>query len=427
MKKAFVISWYFPPVNSSEGLVTFKLLKNSKYKYDVFTQKDNLSWTYGNKEERLVSKNINTIFSKSSELREWINEGIEYFKKHHDEYEYIMSRAMAPESHEMALEIKRLFPKVKWIASFGDPIYNSPFTKFYRESSPYAASGFEIGIIGFKTLLSPKRIIKNMIWNYRMNHYLKKYDTEPRYKIIESNTLENADRIILNNPYELEHMLLSNKGFEEKVIILPHSFDKDFYPNKKLKNTDGKIHVSFLGHLDRARTPKQLLKAIKRLLENDSDLPNKIAFDFYGDMDDSDKLYIINNFLLDVIHFKKSVDYFESLEIMKNSDWLLNVDTNFGNTLKTNIYFPAKLADYMGSGSNIISISMDSGPTADIMRENNQVLVSFSEDEIYMRLKQIIENKISREDVNKNIDKYNAINVAKSYDKFVEEFVKDTK
>ena len=129
----------------------------------------------------------------------------------------------------------------------------------------------------------------------------------------------------------------------------------------------------------------------------------------------------------DVIHFKKSVDYFESLEIMKNSDWLLNVDTNFGNTLKTNIYFPAKLADYMGSGSNIISISMDSGPTADIMRENNQVLVSFSEDEIYMRLKQIIENKISREDVNKNIDKYNAINVAKSYDKFVEEFVKDTK
>ena len=38
MKKGLVISWYFPPINSSEGLVTFKLLKNSKYKYDVFTQ-----------------------------------------------------------------------------------------------------------------------------------------------------------------------------------------------------------------------------------------------------------------------------------------------------------------------------------------------------------------------------------------------------
>ena len=29
MKKGLVISWYFPPINSSEGLCTFKLLKNS--------------------------------------------------------------------------------------------------------------------------------------------------------------------------------------------------------------------------------------------------------------------------------------------------------------------------------------------------------------------------------------------------------------
>ena len=35
MKRILVISWYFPPINSSEGLVTYKLLKNSKYQYDV--------------------------------------------------------------------------------------------------------------------------------------------------------------------------------------------------------------------------------------------------------------------------------------------------------------------------------------------------------------------------------------------------------
>ena len=43
MKKILVISWYFPPVNSSEGLVTFKLLKNSEYEYDVFTQKNQVT------------------------------------------------------------------------------------------------------------------------------------------------------------------------------------------------------------------------------------------------------------------------------------------------------------------------------------------------------------------------------------------------
>ena len=39
MKKmrGLVISWFYPPTNSSEGLVTYKLLKNSSFNYDVVT------------------------------------------------------------------------------------------------------------------------------------------------------------------------------------------------------------------------------------------------------------------------------------------------------------------------------------------------------------------------------------------------------
>ena len=61
-KRILVISWFFPPVNSSEGLVTYKLLKASKLNYDVFTQKDNSSWSYGNTDKLPDCKNINTIF-----------------------------------------------------------------------------------------------------------------------------------------------------------------------------------------------------------------------------------------------------------------------------------------------------------------------------------------------------------------------------
>ena len=118
MKKCLVISWYFPPVNSSEGLVTFKLLKNSKYKYDVFTQKGNESWTYGSKEDKLVSSNINTIFAKNNELSKWVEEGIQFFDDNKDKYDMIMSRSMAPESHMIALAIKKKYPDIKWIASF---------------------------------------------------------------------------------------------------------------------------------------------------------------------------------------------------------------------------------------------------------------------------------------------------------------------
>ena len=50
MKKILVISRFYPPINSSEGLVTYKRLRNSKLQYDVCMQESNASWSYGNKE-----------------------------------------------------------------------------------------------------------------------------------------------------------------------------------------------------------------------------------------------------------------------------------------------------------------------------------------------------------------------------------------
>ena len=47
MKRILVISWFYPPINSSEGLVTFKLLNNSRYEYDVYTQKGATDFSYG--------------------------------------------------------------------------------------------------------------------------------------------------------------------------------------------------------------------------------------------------------------------------------------------------------------------------------------------------------------------------------------------
>ena len=104
--KGFVISWFYPPMNSSEGLVTFKLLKESSYQYDVFTQKTCQNWSYGNTEKKLVSKNINPIYSEKETYEDWIEEGLEFFSQNKDKYDFIMSRATPKESHLLALKIK---------------------------------------------------------------------------------------------------------------------------------------------------------------------------------------------------------------------------------------------------------------------------------------------------------------------------------
>lgn len=66
MKRILVISWYFPPINSSEGLVTYKLLKNSKYQYDVCMQDSNDSWSYGKNEQLPECGNVKKICLRES-------------------------------------------------------------------------------------------------------------------------------------------------------------------------------------------------------------------------------------------------------------------------------------------------------------------------------------------------------------------------
>ena len=420
MKKALVISWYFPPVNSSEGLVTFKLLKNSKYKYDVFTQKGNLSWTYGAREEKLVSSNITPIFSKSSNLQEWVKEGVEYFLSNKDKYEYIMSRSMAPESHMIAYEIKKKYPNIKWIASFGDPIYDNPFSSFYKETSPYSAKGVETGNCSVKYFMSPKRILKNMIWHIRHKRYMLTSHPEVKNKQIQMSTLKNCDLVILNNEYQKKHMISTCPfDIEDKIVVLPHSFDLDFYPKVNDNTEKGKIKFAYLGHLDEIRTPINFLKALVKLKETYPKLVEKMIIEFYGNLSDKDKVFIMDNQLYDFVKVNKSVDYFESLKIMSNSDWLLSFDANLGEIIPNNIFFPAKLADYLGSGTKIFAVTMLDGASADVLRETGAIIASHSVSDIYTHLLSILEGKLSS-DIH-DTGRYNSRNVAKEYDKLIEE------
>lgn len=418
--KGLVISWYFPPINSSEGLVTFKLLKNSKYKYDVFTQKNNKSWTYGDEENKLISSNINAIFCKCENIQEWVNEGIKFFEQNKDKYSFIMSRSMAPESHEIALAIKKKYPNVKWIASFGDPIKDNPYLYFTHKSNPYKLLGNGLLDHSIKYILSPKRILKSLLWEYRTRNYLKNSTRELKDEILQNEVFEYADKIILNNNYQKEHMLKTYQNKDNKIIVLPHTFDESFY-NYKLSNKNDKIIMSYIGHCDDIRTPKPFLDAVKRLKNAIPNLNDKLEVNFYGNFPNQDKIRIIDNNIEDIVKVRKPINYFESLDIMRKSNWLLLIDANLSCFIDKNIFFAAKIADYLGSKRNIFGITMYDGASADILRETDNIISSHSVEEIYINLLSILNGKITEHKY--NAEKYNAINVAKIYDECIEKVV----
>ena len=418
MKKILVISWFFPPVNSSEGLVTYKLLNNSKYEYDVYTQNSNDSWSYGKNDFLPLNKNIKSIYSNASNLTDFYNEGVKFFENNKNKYDIVMTRSMPEESHMIGLEIKKIKPEITWIASFGDPIGNNPFTlKTLQSNNPYSLRNRYQRQMGIKEILSLKRILKDII--YKKNNK-KSYNLFIKSKnILEKNIVKNADYIICNNDYQKKYIIDNNNVGTEKFIVLPHTFYEKLY-SQKAKKTSSKIVFTYIGHLDDIGTPKLFLEAISDMYQEDSDLKDKVEFDFYGNMSNNDKLYIINNDLTDFVKIKKPISYETSLKIMKNSDWLLHIDANIFDILNENIFFAAKLADYIGTGNKIIGLTMLDGASADILRKINALILTYSKEEIKNYLYLIIYKQFEIKMNKSALNEYNAKVVSNKFDQFIE-------
>lgn len=418
MKRILVISWFYPPINSSEGLVTYKLLRNSKLLYDICMQENNDSWSYGKNEKLPESDNVHKISIQGDTLELWKEKVVEYFRDYKDKYDVVMTRSMPPESHEIGLRIKEIKPEIKWIASFGDPIANNPFVlKNMKKVSPYSLQNRYVRPMGLREMVSPKRMLKNILWKKRV-----KKEREPfrREQMLEKDIITKCNYIILNNPYQKQYMLGKyDEKIRQKAIILPHSYDASLYEEKVDRHSNNKIRMVYIGHLDDIRSPHILFKSVLRLKNEYPDLAERLELLFYGNMSAKEKVYLLDNELLDVVHIKKPVDYETSLAIMQESDWLIHIDANLSGVLDENIFFAAKLADYIGADRPIFGITMFDGAGADVVRDVNGVTVSYTVDEIKNYLYLIVYNGYSVDVNEENRAKYNAVNVAADFDEFV--------
>ena len=409
MKKILVLTWFYPPVNSSEGIVTYKLLNNSKYEYDVFTQKNSASWSYGNKDNLENNKNINCIFANSDNLKAWKKEAINYFNNNKDKYDIVMTRSMPPESHEVGLKIKKIKPSVKWIASFGDPIANNPYTMLSAFANPYHIDK----TLSIRRIISPIRILKSFL--YKFKRCIKNYLFE---NALERNTLKRCDMVIFNSEEQRKYM--TSRYNNIKGIVLNHSYEEKLFP-KDISKDNSKVKIAYIGHLDKIRTPKLFLQAIKELKDEDANLADKLELDFYGNLYQDDKIYIFDNQLYDVVRYKKQISYLDSLRIMKEQDFLLHIDANLSEVIDHNIFFAAKLADYIGSRTPIIGLTMLDGASANILRDVGALILTYSVSDIKNYLRKIIYNNYSFKMIDDACNEYSAKVVAKQFDNMIQE------
>lgn len=429
MKKIFVLSWFYPPINSSESFVTYKLLSHSKFDYDVWMRSGASAsiWDRKTQEAEMKSKNINVLEGPSVSIGEWAEAAYQYFVQHADEYDAVMTRSMPPEAHSVGKRIKENFPNIKWIASYGDPLVGTPYLEVDKSKNPYLLKKYiedekPSRLKTLKLAVSPMRNAQKMVWSKKQ----KALGMDIDYSKINDFTLRLADVVIVNNEYQLDHVFSGKyAGLKYKGLVIPHSFDEKMYSKTK-EEKNRKIVFTYTGHLDDIRNAGALLLALADLAKRDKDLADKIEVDFYGHLADKDKLIIINHELCDIVKLKGDVSYAESLGIMKKSDWLLLFDANFNGQMEKNIYFPAKLADYIGAAKNIFAVTQLEGASADIVRRiGNGVVCTHSKDEIEMYLAKIIYKGYKSGEINEaERAAFKAEEVAKILDAKIQELLK---
>ena len=136
-------------------------------------------------------------------------------------------------------------------------------------------------------------------------------------------------------------------------------------------------------------------------------------------MADSDLAYLVKNGLIDVVKYHRSIPYLESLAEMQKADWLLHIDGNIGLASDENIFFAAKIADYFGSGSKIFAITMPQGDIVDILKNADEMVLSYSSNEIKQALYRIIYQNVTVTPNAAYIDTFSAKSVAKEFDEKV--------
>ena len=402
--KIFVASWFYVPVTTSEALVTYKLLANSENEYVVCSAKST-KWSY-KKDSAMESSNIRQVTIDTDDFDEFVEKAVETYKElsKTEKFDAIMTRSLPPESQYVGFKIRAIDPKIPWIASLADPIGNNPYeTKFYLlehrfklvRNLYFHAPHF------FLTKIAP--LIKKPTFQ-KLSQLYK----------LERRVLEEADIIVTPTDARAEYIMNDPELREKKSLVVPHSYDSRLYPEVKGK-TDDKFVFTFIGQSDGYRSVEPIVRAVLLLKDVNPDLLDKIKIRFIGNIPVAIKNMVYVFFLQNVISVEDPCDYFQSLQIMQESDVLIHIDAPFFDLLPNgSIFFAAKIADYLGAKKPILGLTDKLCPAGKILTACGGNCCAHSAYDVAKSMVAMIKGagSFNKEEA----EKYDARNVAKEFD-----------
>jgi glycosyltransferase involved in cell wall biosynthesis len=187
--------------------------------------------------------------------------------------------------------------------------------------------------------------------------------------LMERSVIRYADKIITTTNLLKESMIERYRWLpEDKFIHISNSIDTDKFQLSEDVQKYAPMTITYAGTFYFDRTPEPLFKAVSVLVREKKICESNIRIKLLGNCQ------YINNVptrdvvarygLESIVEVLEPVPYLEAINVMKKSHLLLVLAP-----IHHRMSLPAKLFDYLGSGSKILALAEKGGSTSDLLEE----------------------------------------------------------
>jgi len=185
---------------------------------------------------------------------------------------------------------------------------------------------------------------------------------------LERNVVRRADIVLMNTEWIRSFYEQSFKDQRAgKFLYCPNGFDKDIFEKVSQLKKYEKFTITYAGTLYLGRTPESVFKAMQELVSEGKISLQDVCVKLVGDcryVDGQPIAGMIRKYNLDgAVEISDPVPYAQALAIIKQSHVALLLAPN------QSFQIPAKVFDYMGCGTQILTLAED-GATSDLIRSS---------------------------------------------------------
>ena len=380
--RVFVACWFFPPAVSSEGIVTYKLLRNSRHSYDVCSSLSK-QWGY-NQTLPLQADNITPLTVDTDSLDEWVDECVRIFEERHaaNPYDAVMTRSMPPESIEVGKRIHEAHPELPWIASINDFIAKST------------------------------------------NDWRSQISEEDHCKKLEEFAIKNASALVFPDE-DLRKKVLDSRR-RRNAFVVRHAYDKSLYPINSRTDDGDRIVMTLFGQINDEHSVEAFVRAMQRTRTIDESACGKFDIRLMGNVGRKVRALVYNYDLYDVFSIVPDRGYRESLAALCASDWLIHVDAESDHSGKdsSSVCASGTIADYMGTDKPVFAIASNNSVAHEVITRSGGIC--FEPDDVLgmaEALVDIADGALVCEPNAEYRTRFDAVDVASGFDQLLEELV----